>query len=82
MVTYDSIIPNLQTLRQYKPMLQEFWSKGLFEERDARYWRLVNRANTFGEIISPDAINQEQTFADFKKFTGVRTSARRLILIP
>jgi len=66
-VTYDSIIPNLQTLRQYKPMLQEFWSKGLFEERDARYWRLVNRANTFGEIISPDAINQEQTFADFKK---------------
>ena len=66
-VTYDSIIPNLQTLRQYKPMLQEFWSKGLFEERDARYWRLVNRANTFGEIISPYAINQEQTFADFKE---------------
>jgi asparagine synthase (glutamine-hydrolysing) len=66
-VTYDSIIPNLQTLRQYKPMLQEFWSKGLFEERDARYWRLVNRANTFGEIISPDAINQSQTFAEFQQ---------------
>jgi len=66
-VTYDSIIPNLQTLRQYKPMLQEFWSKGLFEERDARYWRLVNRANTFGEIISPDAINQEQSFNNFKE---------------
>ena len=66
-VTYDSIIPNLQSLRQYKPMLREFWSKGLFEERDARYWRLVNRANTFGEIITPDAINQEQTFADFKE---------------
>lgn len=66
-VTYDSIIPNLQTLRQYKPMLQEFWSKGLFEERDARYWRLVNRANTFGQIISQDAINEEQTFADFKE---------------
>jgi asparagine synthase (glutamine-hydrolysing) len=66
-VTYDSIIPNLQTLRQYKPMLQEFWAKGLFEERDARYWRLVNRANTFGEIISSDAINQKQTFEEFKE---------------
>lgn len=66
-VTYDSIIPNLQTLRQYKPMLQEFWSQGLFEERDARYWRLVNRANTFGEIISPEAVRHEETFEDFKK---------------
>lgn len=65
-VTYDSIIPNLQTLRQYKPMLQEFWAKGLFEERDARYWRLVNRANTFAKIISPDAINEEKTFEEFK----------------
>lgn len=70
-VTYDSIIPNLQTLRQYKPMLQEFWSHGLFEERDARYWRLVNRANTFGAIISPDAINQAQTYEEFKKIYWV-----------
>ncbi|RZM07207.1 MAG: asparagine synthase (glutamine-hydrolyzing), partial [Pedobacter sp.] len=45
-VTYESIIPNLQTLRQYQPMMQEFWSEGLFGERDARYWRLVNRSNT------------------------------------
>lgn len=66
-VTYDSIIPNLQTLRQYKPMLQEFWSKGLFEERDVRYWRLVNRANTFGEIVTPHAINTQQTFSEFKE---------------
>lgn len=65
-VTYESIIPNLETLRQYKPMLREFWSSGLFGERDERYWRLVNRANTFGGILSPDVIDQKQTFEEFK----------------
>jgi len=65
-VTYDSIIPNLETLRQYKPMLREFWSSGLFGERDERYWRLVNRANTFGGIITPEAIDQKSTFEEFK----------------
>lgn len=65
-VTYESIIPNLETLRQYKPMLREFWASGLFEERDERYWRLVNRANTFGGILAPEAINQQATFEEFK----------------
>ena len=65
-VSYESIIPNLETLRQYKPMLREFWSSGLFGERDERYWRLVNRANTFGNIIAPEAINQKATFEEFK----------------
>ena len=65
-VTYESIIPNLETLRQYKPMLREFWASGLFGERDERYWRLVNRANTFGSILAPEAINQEATFEEFK----------------
>lgn len=67
LVTYESIIPNLETLRQYKPMIREFWAQGVFDERDRRYWRLVNRANTFGSIISPDAIDEEATFAEFSE---------------
>lgn len=66
-VTYESIIPNLETLRQYKPMLREFWAEGLFGERDQRYWRLINRANTFGSILAPDAIDQRSTFEEFSK---------------
>lgn len=65
-VTYESIIPNLETLRQYKPMLREFWSSGLFGERDERYWRLVNRANTFNGILTPEAMDQRGTFEEFK----------------
>jgi asparagine synthase (glutamine-hydrolysing) len=66
LVTYESIIPNLETLRQYKPMLREFWASGLFGERDERYWRLVNRANTFGGILTPEALDQSETFERFK----------------
>jgi asparagine synthase (glutamine-hydrolysing) len=65
-VSYESIIPNLETLRQYKPMLREFWSSGVFGERDERYWRLVNRANTFGNILATEAIDQRATFEEFK----------------
>lgn len=66
-VTYESIIPNLETLRQYKPMLREFWAEGLFGERDDRYWRLVNRAGTFGDMLVPEAVDQAATRAEFKQ---------------
>ena len=34
-VTYESIIPNLTALRNYKPLLQEFWRDGLFDDMDS-----------------------------------------------
>lgn len=65
-VPFQSIIGNLQVLEQYKPLIREVWSKGLFGERDDRYWRIVNRANTFSEIITPDCLEQDGTRAEFK----------------
>jgi len=66
-VTYESIIPNLVTLAQYKPMLREFWAEGLFEERDRRYWRLINRANTLGPVLAPGTIDHDRTFEEFSR---------------
>ncbi|WP_342721457.1 asparagine synthase (glutamine-hydrolyzing) [Acidovorax sp. FHTAMBA] len=66
-VTYESIIPSLQTLRQYQPMMQEFLAEGLFGERDARYWRLVNRSNTFGSILCPGVIDHTATYSEFQQ---------------
>ena len=43
-VTYESIIPQLGTLREYKPLMQQFWREGLFGDLDARYFRLIDRA--------------------------------------
>ncbi|MDQ2984962.1 MAG: asparagine synthase (glutamine-hydrolyzing) [Actinomycetota bacterium] len=65
-VTYESIIPNLITLRQYKPLLQEFWRDGLFEDLDARYFRLINRAPGLGDEIRWDLLGEYSPFETFK----------------
>jgi asparagine synthase (glutamine-hydrolysing) len=66
-VTYESIIPNLTTLRAYKPLMKEFWSNGLFEPRDQRYFRLINRANTIEPMLAPGTIRREEAFEEFRK---------------
>jgi len=45
LVTAESIIPNMGVLREYKPLMQQFFSQGMFGGLDERYFRLVNRAN-------------------------------------
>jgi len=70
-VTYESIIPNLVSLRNYKPMLQEFWRDGLFEEMDKRYFRLINRAPHLGDAIRWELLEDYNPFFSFKKiFNG------------
>ena len=56
-VTYESIIPNLTSLRNYKPMLRSFWSKGLFDEQDKRYYQLINRAPAMEDCIRRERLN-------------------------
>lgn len=50
-VTYESIIPNLESLQAYKPLIQEFWREGVFGDLDERYFRLVNRAPAVEGVI-------------------------------
>ncbi|MGB5747899.1 MAG: asparagine synthase (glutamine-hydrolyzing) [Desulfobacterales bacterium] len=66
-VTYESIIPNLATLRNYKPLMKEFWKVGLFEERDKRYFRLINRANGMLREINWDLLEPYSAFKTFKE---------------
>jgi len=65
-VTYESIIPNLVALRNYKPMLQEFWREGLFEDLDRRYFRLINRAPSLGAEINWEALGPYEPFETFR----------------
>jgi asparagine synthase (glutamine-hydrolysing) len=64
-VTYESIIPNLVALRNYKPLLREFWREGLFEPMDRRYFRLVNRAPSLGDEINWKALEPYSTRETF-----------------
>jgi len=65
-VTYESIIPNLVALKNYKPMLQEFWRDGLFENLDRRYFRLINRAPSLGDEINWAALGQYDPYETFR----------------
>jgi asparagine synthase (glutamine-hydrolysing) len=66
-VTYESIIPNLETLREYKPLIQSFWKDGVFDSLDARYFRLINRAPALASVIRSEAFAHELPFASFAK---------------
>lgn len=70
-VTYESIIPNLTALHNYKPLLQEFWREGLFEEMDKRYFRLINRAPLLQDEIHWNLLGDYSPFETFKSvFNG------------
>jgi asparagine synthase (glutamine-hydrolysing) len=64
-VTYESIIPNLVALRNYKPLLQEFWRDGLFDDIDKRYFRLINRSPSLGDEINWAALGQYDPWDTF-----------------
>jgi asparagine synthase (glutamine-hydrolysing) len=66
-VTYDSIIPNLTALKNYKPMLKQFWQEGLFESLDRRYFRLIDRASSLGDEINWEALDGYHPFETFQK---------------
>lgn len=66
-VTYESIIPNLGTLKGYEPMLQEFWREGLFEDLDRRYFRLINRAPSLGKEVRWEMLDGYDVFESFRK---------------
>jgi len=66
-VTYESIIPNLTTLKQYKPLLQEFWREGLFDDLDRRYYRLVTRTPSQSPEIRWNELGDYSPFETFRK---------------
>jgi len=74
-VTIESIVPNLGILREYKPLLQEFWREGLFGPLDQRFFRLVDRSTDMREEIDWTALDmarvKDSFFALFNNSSNV-----------
>jgi asparagine synthase (glutamine-hydrolysing) len=66
-VTIESIVPNLGLLREYKPMLREFWREGLFSDLDARYFRLIDRSSDVIEEVDWHALDKDRVFQAFRQ---------------
>ncbi len=70
-VTYESIIPNLISLQNYKPLMKDFFKEGLFEQIDKRYFRLINRAPDLDEEVRWEELGDYQPFERFAEiFNG------------
>ena len=65
-VTAESIIPNLGVLREYKPLMQQFFSKGMFGGLDERYFRLVNRANDVQDEFNWEMLDFDRVYESFQ----------------
>lgn len=70
-VTLSSIVPNLPTLEQYVPLMRQFWSRGLFEDMDRRYFWLINRAPATANLLHPDLLDARNEEAVFERFRQV-----------
>lgn len=66
-VTPESIIPNLEVLKEYKPLIKEFWKEGLFGNLDDRYFRLIDRSINISDEINWSELNKESIITTFKR---------------
>lgn len=78
-VTLESILPNLGVLREYQPLLQQFWAEGLFGPLDERYFRLIDRGTELRDVIAWDALDmagvKDRYLAIFNSTRNVRKEA-------
>jgi len=70
-VSLRSIVPNLAALKQYVPMLKQFWADELFQPMDRRYFRLIDRSGGALEFLSDDFRAGYHPEALFARFQGV-----------
>ena len=68
-VSLNSILPNLPSLKQYIPMMKNFWNEEAFEPMDRRYYNLINRMGKTSSFLHPEFLNERNDSAIFNKFS-------------
>lgn len=76
-VTIESIVPNLGVLREYKPMVKEFWREGLFDDLDARYFRLVDRSTDMVDEVDWAQLDRARVFEEFRSIFNNRANVQK-----
>ena len=76
-VTIESIVPNLGVLREYTPMIREFWRDGLFGALDERYFRLIDRSSDMTDEVDWSRLDKERVFENFRAIFNNRDNVRK-----
>jgi asparagine synthase (glutamine-hydrolysing) len=76
-VTAESIIPQLTLLQEYKPLLRQFFAKGMFEPLDARYFRLIDRSIDMEDEVDWRALDRPGVFERFRAIFNSERNVRK-----
>ena len=76
-VTIESIVPKLGLLREYKPLMKEFWREGLFDDLAHRYFRLVDRSTDMVGEVDWAVLNKEKVFESLRSIFNNQENVRK-----
>jgi asparagine synthase (glutamine-hydrolysing) len=76
-VTIESIIPNLGILREYTPLIKEFWKDGLFGPLDQRFLRLIDRSTDMQEEITWQDLDIQGVYQKFYEIFNNRSNVAK-----
>ena len=76
-VTIESIVPNLGILREYTPLIKEFWKDGLFGPLDQRFLRLIDRSIDMQDEISWKDLDIQGVYGRFYEIFNNRSNVAK-----
>lgn len=76
-VTPESIIPHLTVLQEYKPLIRQQFSKGLFGPIDERYFRLIDRSADMADEVDWGSLDRTAVFARFQAIFNSERNVRK-----
>lgn len=76
-VTIESIVPNLGLLREYKPMIRQFWREGVFDSLDRRYFRLIDRSSDMLDEVDWSCLDKKGVFDRFEAIFNSASNVRK-----
>ncbi len=76
-VTPESIIPNLHSLKEYKPLLAQFFSEGLFGPIDERYFRLIDRSADMTNEVDWTSLDRSSVLESFRAIFNSERNVRK-----
>jgi asparagine synthase (glutamine-hydrolysing) len=76
-VTPESIIPHLTVLQEYKPLIRQLFSKGLFGPLDERYFRLIDRSADMEGEVDWSSLDRKGVFTRFQAIFNSERNVRK-----
>ena len=70
-VTLASIIPNMNQLKDYTPLMRQLFSSGMFGEMGARYFKLIDRSPKLDRLYQSEFLANRSEDRVFESFTKI-----------